>query len=99
MTLNAVVLPAPFGPISPAISSSSTASESSSNARIPPKRRLTLSTSSSATRRLASHAAVVLAEVLGEGDHVAAAEDDAVLATRFDEAAGELLLVQLGVEA
>src|SRR5436190_1354757 len=49
MTLNAVVLPAPFGPISPAISPCFTVSESSSSARIPPKRRLTLSTSSSAT--------------------------------------------------
>src|SRR3954454_19431275 len=49
MTLNAVVLPAPFGPISPAISPCFTVSESSSSARMPPKRRLTLSTSSSAT--------------------------------------------------
>src|SRR3954469_18234075 len=49
MTLNAVVLPAPFGPMRPAISASSTVSDSSSSARMPPKRRLTLSTSSSAT--------------------------------------------------
>src|SRR4051795_9945071 len=49
MTLNAVVLPAPFGPMRPAISPSSTVSDSSSSARMPPKRRLTLSTSSSAT--------------------------------------------------
>src|SRR5215212_10116739 len=48
MTLNAVVFPAPFGPIRPAISPSATSSETSSSATIPPKRRVTLSSSSSA---------------------------------------------------
>src|SRR5215218_6206645 len=41
MTLKAVVFPAPFGPISPAISPCSTSSETSSSATTPPKRRVT----------------------------------------------------------
>src|SRR4051794_32813442 len=48
ITLNAVVLPAPFGPISPTISPSPTSNETSSSATIPPKRRVTCFTSSSA---------------------------------------------------
>src|SRR5262245_64772484 len=48
MTLNAVVFPAPFGPIRPAISPSFTVSETSSSATIPPNRRVTLSSSRSA---------------------------------------------------
>src|SRR6267142_5558599 len=39
MTLNAVVLPAPFGPMRPAIVPSSTARETSSSATMPPNRR------------------------------------------------------------
>src|SRR5690348_10875967 len=38
MTLNAVVFPAPFGPISPKIVPSSASSETSSSATMPPKR-------------------------------------------------------------
>src|SRR5947199_5820393 len=38
MTLNAVVLPAPFGPIRPKIVPSSASSETSSSATMPPKR-------------------------------------------------------------
>src|SRR4051812_48365656 len=38
MTLNAVVLPAPFGPIRPAIVPSTTSSDTSSSATMPPKR-------------------------------------------------------------
>src|SRR3954453_20815839 len=38
MTLNAVVLPAPFGPIRPKIVPSSASRETSSRATIPPKR-------------------------------------------------------------
>src|SRR5215208_1487242 len=55
MTLNAVVFPAPFGPISPAISPSFTVSDTSSRATIPPKRRVTLSSSSSAKASTFSH--------------------------------------------
>src|SRR5579859_4542295 len=44
MTLNVVVLPAPFGPISPAVVPSSTSNETSSSAVMPPKRRVTLRT-------------------------------------------------------
>ena len=44
MTLNTVVLPAPFGPIRPAICPSSIASETSLSAVTPPKRTVTLST-------------------------------------------------------
>src|SRR6187455_2649597 len=44
MTLKAVVLPAPFGPISPAISPFSTASDTWSSATRPPKVRVTCST-------------------------------------------------------
>ena len=52
ITLKAVVLPAPFGPISPAISPRSTESETSSSATTPPKRRVTCSSSSSAKAAL-----------------------------------------------
>ena len=45
MTLNAVVLPAPFGPISPTISPASAVKETASSATMPPKRFETLSTS------------------------------------------------------
>src|SRR5579885_2808205 len=50
MMLNSVVLPAPFGPISPTIWPCSTSSDTSSIATIPPKRRVTFLTDSSATR-------------------------------------------------
>src|SRR5438132_13301927 len=39
MTLNAVVLPAPFGPMRPAIVPSSTPRDTSSSATMPPNRR------------------------------------------------------------
>src|SRR5450432_3562863 len=39
ITLKAVVLPAPFGPIRPAIVPSATSSDTSSSATMPPKRR------------------------------------------------------------
>src|SRR5439155_22282737 len=45
MTLNAVVFPAPFGPIRPTISPTATSSDTPSSATMPPKRLLTLSTS------------------------------------------------------
>src|SRR5512133_2754759 len=45
MTLKAVVLPAPFGPISPTISPGSAVKETASSATIPPKRFVTFSTS------------------------------------------------------
>src|SRR5918994_6277079 len=48
MTLNAVVLPAPFGPIRPEIWPSSTENDTPSSATIPPKRRVTSRTSSRA---------------------------------------------------
>src|SRR5881227_618312 len=48
-TLNIVVLPAPFGPMSPQICPGSTAKESESSATIPPNRTLTESTYRSAT--------------------------------------------------
>src|SRR5205823_1722842 len=48
MTLNAVVLPAPFGPISPTISPSRASNETRSSATTPPKRRVTFSTERSA---------------------------------------------------
>src|SRR5438093_11270559 len=48
MTLNAVVLPAPFGPIRPAIWPRSTENETSSRATTPPNRREMFSSSSSA---------------------------------------------------
>src|SRR5579864_6876794 len=46
--LNSVVLPAPFGPISPTISPSRTANETPSTARSPPKVRERPATSSTA---------------------------------------------------
>ncbi len=49
ITLNAVVFPAPFGPIRPTISLSSVSNETSSRATIPPNRRVTPLTSSSGT--------------------------------------------------
>src|SRR4051812_13284634 len=52
MTLNAVVLPAPLGPISPWISPPSISNETSSRATMPPKWRETLSTASSGTRAI-----------------------------------------------
>src|SRR5207249_8085083 len=48
MTLNAVVLPAPFGPMSPDICPFSTSNETPSRATMPPKRSVTLSTASNA---------------------------------------------------
>src|SRR5262245_27575331 len=48
MTLNAVVLPAPFGPIRPEIFPSSTSKELPSRATMPPKRSVTSRTSSRA---------------------------------------------------
>src|SRR3954468_7664779 len=50
MTLNAVVLPAPFGPIRPATAPSSTSSETSSSATIPPNRSPTFRRERRATR-------------------------------------------------
>ncbi len=44
--LNIVVLPAPFGPIRPAISPSLTSNETSSTATMPPNVRVTCSTES-----------------------------------------------------
>src|SRR5213593_3145823 len=49
ITLKAVVLPAPFGPISPTIWPLSSSSESPSSARMPPSRRETCSRTRSAT--------------------------------------------------
>src|SRR5437870_4441182 len=49
MTLNSVVLPAPFGPINPVIRPASAVSEASSSATLPPKRTLTPRTSSRGT--------------------------------------------------
>ena len=46
MTLNAVVLPAPFGPISPEIWPASTSKETPSRATMPPKRSVTSRTDS-----------------------------------------------------
>jgi len=51
MTLNAVVLPAPFGPMSPEICPSSTSNETPSSATMPPKRRVTSRTSRRAIAR------------------------------------------------
>jgi len=45
MTLNAVVFPAPFGPIKPEIWPCSTTKETRSSATMPPKRRVTSRTS------------------------------------------------------
>jgi hypothetical protein len=53
ITLNAVVLPAPFGPIRPTVSPGSTSNETPSSATMPPKRRVTFSTVSSATGAVA----------------------------------------------
>ena len=50
--LNNVVLPAPFGPISPKISPVSTANDTSLTATTPPKRRETCSACSATTGRL-----------------------------------------------
>jgi hypothetical protein len=44
MTLNTVVLPAPFGPMTPTTWPSGTAKETSSSASRPPKRTLTFCT-------------------------------------------------------
>src|SRR6185437_11864978 len=49
MALNAVVLPAPFGPISPTIEPSATSRETSSSATMPPNRRRTWSSARRAT--------------------------------------------------
>src|SRR5436305_14560944 len=49
MALKAVVLPAPFGPISPTIEPSATSSETSSSATIPPNRSRAWSSASSGT--------------------------------------------------
>src|SRR5215211_95804 len=51
MMLNAVVLPAPFGPIRPTIWPSRTSSETPSRATIPPNRRVTLRSESRAIGR------------------------------------------------
>src|SRR5829696_9700461 len=51
MMLNAVVLPAPFGPIRPTIWPSGTSRETPSRATIPPNRRVTLRSESSAIGR------------------------------------------------
>ena len=48
MTLNAVVFPAPFGPISPEICPSSTSNDTPSSATMPPKRSVTSRTERSA---------------------------------------------------
>ena len=48
ITLNAVVFPAPLGPISPTISPAGTSKDTSSSATTPPKRRVTFSTERSA---------------------------------------------------
>jgi hypothetical protein len=45
MTLNAVVLPAPFGPMRPDICPCSTSNDTPSRATMPPKRRVTSRTS------------------------------------------------------
>src|SRR5689334_832590 len=50
--LNAVVFPAPFGPIRPAISPSPTSSDKPSSARMPPKRRSTSTSSRSGMAHL-----------------------------------------------
>src|SRR5437879_7427134 len=54
MTLNRVVLPAPFGPISPVMWPGRTAMETASSAVCPPKRIVTSSVSSPGTRWLPS---------------------------------------------
>ena len=51
ITLNAVVLPAPLGPISPTIWPSGTSSETPSRATIPPNRRVTFRSESRAIGR------------------------------------------------
>ena len=51
MTLNAVVLPAPFGPIRPTICPSGTSKETPSRATIPPNRRVTFRSESRAIDR------------------------------------------------
>src|SRR5579863_2835723 len=51
MTLNSVVFPAPFGPISPVTTPGSTLTVVSESARTPPKRTTTSSVASSATER------------------------------------------------
>ena len=51
ITLNSVVLPAPFGPIRPTISPGAASTETSSSATIPPKRRVTCSTESKGATR------------------------------------------------
>ena len=51
ITLNAVVLPAPFGPIRPTIWPSSTSNETPSRATIPPNRRVTFRSESRAIDR------------------------------------------------
>ena len=48
MQLNSVVLPAPFGPITPSTSPPATPSETLSSAVIPPKRTVTPCTASAA---------------------------------------------------
>src|SRR5688572_31571469 len=51
MTLNAVVLPAPFGPIRPTICPSRTSKETPSRATMPPNRRVMFRSESSAIDR------------------------------------------------
>ena len=57
MTLKAVVLPAPFGPIRPEIWPSSTSNDTPSSATMPPKRRVTSRTSRRAIGRTTLNAA------------------------------------------
>src|SRR4051794_9777838 len=66
MQLNAVVLPAPFGPISPTISNSLTSSETSSSACSPPNRIDRSRTSSTDTGALHSARPGVLVAVQRE---------------------------------
>src|SRR3954468_971836 len=67
ITLNSVVLPAPFGPMSPVTWPGAADSETSSTATLPPKRTMTSSTSSCAIQLHIAHAerGVDLANVLG----------------------------------
>src|SRR5947209_19178798 len=74
MTLNVVVFPAPFGPISPAVVPSSTSNETSSSAVIPPKRRVTFRSESRLIR--SKYPTELAAGSLGEHDLGAARRGD-----------------------
>src|SRR5437764_12588091 len=86
MTLNVVVFPAPFGPISPAVVPSSTSNETSSSAVIPPKRRVTFRTESRLIR--SKYPTELAAGSLGEHDYLGAARRGDRLALAVREVGG-----------